>query len=373
MKSRILTALAVAGLLTGGLGACSLIAPDPMEQAREAFEAQDYHAAREEVLRALQVNTSDTAALELLARIQLAMGLGADVPATLERLENAGTLPVDAKLIEAEALLQTGDHALAVAVLEGEDSAESWRLRALAANMAGNVPAAEAAFVSGRSADGDKRKLFVAAANHHLSRGNADAARFAVGQAQQLSPGSIETLFVSARLAQLDGQPNLAARAYLAILDLSPTDRPALLGAIAELDRLGRIDLIPDLIQRGRTAYPQDIEFIYLTASLQAYEGNWQAARDLLQEHESAAAEHDNARGLYGQALLELGQLELARAQIAPLNRRYPDNAAYARVFARILIELGEHSQARSVIRPIATRSDAQPIDRELAQLAARG
>ena len=359
--------------MTGGLGACSLIASDPMEQAQEAFEAQDYHAAREDVLRALQENGSDPVALELLARIQLAMGLGADVPATLERLETAGGSPADVRLIEAEALLQTGEHALALGVLEGENSAESWRLRALAENMAGNRAAAEAAFLSGRGAEGDKRKLFVAEANHYLSRGNVDAARFAVGQAQQLSPGSIETLFVSARLAQLDDQPNLASRAYLAILELTPTDRPALLGAIEELDKLGRIDLIPDLIQRGRTAYPQDIEFIYLTASLQAYEGNWQAARDLLQQNETATGEHDNARGLYGQALLELGQLEQARAQLAPLNRRFPDNAAYARIFARILIELGEFQQARSVIRPIVARADAQPIDLELAQMAARG
>ncbi len=373
MKKTTLTSIALAGLMAVSLGACSLIAPDPMDDAREAYAAQDYHAAREDVMRALEINGSDSAALELLARIQLAMGLGADVPATLDRLESAGALPADAKLLEAEALLQTGEHELAVGVLRGEDSAESWRLRALAANMAGNRAAAEAAFLSGRDAEGDKRKLFVAEANHHLSRGNADAARFAVGQAQQLSPDSIETLFVSARLAQLDGQPNLAARAYLAILELSPTDRPALLGAIAELDKLGRIDLIPELIQRGRTAYPQDIEFVYLTASLQAYEGNWQAARDLLQEHESAAAGHDNARGLYGEALLELGQLELARAQLAPLNRKYPENAAYARVFARILIGLGENAQARSVMRPIASRADAEPIDRELAQLAARG
>jgi len=302
-----------------------------------------------------------------------AFNLGADVPATLERLESAGGTPADVKLIEAEALLQMGEHQLALGVLEGEGNADSWRLRALAANMSGKRAEAEAAFLRGREAEGDKRKLYVAEASHHLSHGNADAARFAVGQAQRLSPGSIETLFVSARLAQLDGQPNLASRAYLAILELTPTDRPALLGAIAELDKLGRIDLIPDLIQRGRTAYPQDIEFIYLTASLQAYEGDWQAARDLLQQNETAVAEHDNARGLYGQTLLELGQFEQARAQLAPLSRRYPDNAAYARIFARILIELDEHAQARSVMRPIANRADAQPIDRELAALAARG
>ena len=373
MAKKSLSSFGFASVLAFTLGACSLILPDPMEQAEEAFAAQDYHAARADVMRVLQQREDDPEALDLLARIYLAMGAGADALVILDRLEGAGGSPADTKLIRAEALLQTGEHGSVGEVLEGEESAESWRLRALAANLAGNGEAAKAAFLDGRTAEGDKRKLFTAEANYHLSRGNADAARFPVGEAQRLSPGSIETLFVSARLAQLDDAPNLAARAYLAILELAPNDRPAMLGAIAELDKLGRIDLVRDLIARGRSAYPQDVEFIYLTASLHGFDGNWQAVRDLLQEHESAVASHDNARGLYGQALLELGQLELARAQLAPLNRRYPGNAAYARIFARILIELGENRQALAVMRPIAARSDAQPIDRELVERAARG
>lgn len=373
MKTKLLFSIAGAGVLAGLLGACSLVMPDPMEQAQEAFAAQDYHAARNDVMRALQQNGSDPVALELLARIQLAMGLGAEVPATLERLEDAGGEPADLVLIEAEALLQTGEHAAALEVLQGQTNAESWRLRALAENMAGDVEGAEAAFLLGRDAPGDRLKLHTAEASHHLSRGNADAARFSVGQAQQLSPDSIETLFVSARLAQLDSAPELAARAYLAILELTPSDRPALLGAIEELDKIGRIDLIRDLIAQGSASYPGDVEFIYLTASLDGFDGNWQAVRDLLQQHEAAIAEHEDARGLYGHALLELGQVEQARAQLAPLNRRYPDNAAYARVYARILMELDEYADARRVMGRIASRPDAQDIDRELAQRAARG
>jgi|GEM_PF-978696 len=371
MAARLLSSIALITAMAGTLGACSLIMPDPVEQAQESFAAQDYIAARTDALRALQQDENDAAALELLARVHLAMGQGGDALMALERLQNAGVRLADANLIEAEALLQMGDHELALELLAGEDSAESWRLRALAANLAGDTETAEAAFANGHEAEGDKRKLFTAEASHHLIQGNAEAARLAVGEAQRLSPDTIETLLISARLAQLDGEPELASRAYLAILDVAPTDRPALLGAIRELDSLGRIDLLSELIQRGRAAYPADVEFVYLTASLHGYDGNWAAARDLLQEYESQIAGHDDARGLYGQALLELGQLELARAQLAPLNRRYPDNPAYARIFARILIELDEKRQARAVMRPIAARADAQDIDRELMQLAA--
>ena len=354
------------------LGACSLLQTDPVDEAREAYAAQDYNGARDLALAALQADAGNRDALELLAQIQIAMGLGADAIVTLDRLEETGGGPDDAAVIRAEALLQTGETRDALALLEGKDSAESWRLRALAAAQAGDHARAAQAFTNGHDAPGDRRKLFTAEASFHLGRGDANAARRPVGEAQRLSPGSIETLFVSARLAELDNRPDLASRAYLAILELAPNDRPAMLGAIRELDKLGRIDLVRQLVQRGLAAYPGDIEFIYFDASLYAFDGNWQATRDLLQQHEEAVAAHENSRGLYGQALLELGQLEQARAMIAPLNRRYPDNAAYARVYTRILLRLGEAGQARQVIGRIASRPQAQNIDRELAAQARR-
>lgn len=363
MNPRFLTG----GLLALALGGCSLLLPDPLEDAREAYLAQDYLSARDQALVALQADDEDAAALELLTRIQLAMGAGADVPATLDRLEAVGALPPDAAELRAEALLQLGARGDALAMLEGRESAESWRLRALAAAMADDHAGARAAYANGHVAPGDRRKLFTAEASYYLARNDADGARAAVGQAQRLAPDSIETLFVSARLAQLDGQPRLATRAYLAILQLTPNDRPALLGAIAESDKIGRIDLVRDLIQRGRVAYPQDVEFLYYAASLKAYDGDWVGTRDMLQQHEAAIAGHDNARGLYGQALLALGQIEQAHAQLAPLHRRYPDNAAYARLFAEVLLAAGDRRGARRVIDPFARRVDAQPIDRELA------
>ncbi|WP_271077794.1 tetratricopeptide repeat protein [Aurantiacibacter sp. MUD61] len=349
------------------------MASQPLEDAREALAQQDYFAAQEHVLAALQDDARDIEALTLLAQIQLAMGQGGDALLTLDRLEEAGAQGDHLTLIRAEAMLQGGQAEEAFALLDGLESAESWRLRALAAAMVGNDEEAAAHFLAGRESEGDKRKLFTAAATFHLNRGDADAARFAVGQAQQLAPDAIETLFVSARLAELDGRSDFASRAYLAILERTPNDRPALLGAIRELDKLGRVDVFAPLINRGRQAYPEDIEFIYLDASLKAFEGNWTAARDLLQQYETAVQEHDDARGLYAQSLLALGQYEQARALMAPLNRRFPDNAAYARVYARILLELGENAQAANVISPILRGPDASDIDRELAERAGRG
>lgn len=360
-------------LATFGLSACSVMQADPLENAQQAFAAQDYAAAREYAQAALVEDARDYAALEVLARTQLAMGLGGDALATLARMEEAGSLPAEARLIEAEARLQIGELDAVERLLEGQTSAESWRLRALMAAVEGDEAGALAAFARGRSGDGEQHRLFTAEANFHLIRGNADAARDAVAQAQRLAPQSIETLFVSARLAQLRGEPELASRAYLAILDIAPLDRPALLGAIAELGNAGRVDLLRPLVHRGREAYPEDIEFFYLTARLKADEGQWAEVRNLLQQREAAISEHPDARGLYGQALLELGQVELARAQLAPLYRRYPENPMFARAYALVLLESGQAGEARQVIAPFASRPDAEQADRDIAHRAAAG
>lgn len=324
-------------VLAAALAGCSLFAADPLAQAEEAMARQDFVAARDALQGALERDAQDAAALELLARAQLALGQGAEVIATLDRLAAARALPADAALLRAEALLQTGEIDAALALLAGRRDAESWRLRATAAGLRGDDAGVREAFAQGRGAEGDRRKLLTAEATWHLDRGDAAGARAAVGAVQQLAPDSIETLSVSARLAYLMGEPGLAARAYFAILEKSPTDRPALLGAIASTRTIGRMDLAADLVARGRSAFPGDIAFIYHTALLDADAGNWQAVRSRLQADEGKVADFAPARLLYGQAMLELGQVEQARALVGPLVGDQPDDPVTRQTWERIV------------------------------------
>jgi len=352
------------------LAACDSPLGDPAGDAADAFAAQNYLAARDYAQAALREDGGNAAALELLVRAQIAVGEGANALATLDRLKAAGGTPTDAALLEAEANLQVGEGDAAVRLLEGENSAEAWRLRALAAALMGDEAAVLDGFRQGRDAPGDKAKLYAAEASYFLARGDADGARAAVGLAQQAAPKRLETLFVTARLAQFSGDSDGALRAFLAILELAPNDRPALLGAISEMGELGRIDLLRPLVARGVAAFPADPEFIFLDARLKAQDGKWQEVRDMLQQRESALADHPETRGLYAEALLNLGQVELARSHIAPLYRQLPDNAQAARIYARVLLELGDRAEAARVIAPLATLPDALAEDRELAARA---
>ena len=362
MTKRPIAALTLSLLLA----ACDSPASDYRGDAQTAFASQDYFTARDAARQALRDDPKDAAALELLARTQIAMGQGRDALLTLDRLANLKAGPADETLLRAEARLQAGETQAAVALIANDQSAEAWRLRALAASQEGNEAEMLAAFAKGSEAEGDKFKLIVAEASWYLSQGDAEAARPLVAQAQKAAPGRIETLFITAQLAQLDEDSELASRAYLGILDITPLDRPALLGAIGAMANLGRIDLLRPLVERGTKAYPNDVEFIFLDARVKAEDGNWEAVRDELQQHENMIASHYDARGLYGEALRRLGQSELARAQLAPVFRQTPDNPEVRRSYAEVLVDTGDKDEARRVMEPLANSAEGTPADRAL-------
>ncbi|WP_161981492.1 tetratricopeptide repeat protein [Aurantiacibacter suaedae] len=362
MTNRPFAALSMALLLA----ACDAPEAEQKVDAAAAFAEQDYFAARDAAQQALRDNPEDAEALEILARTQIAMGQGGDALLTLDRLANLKASLPDETLLRAEARLQAGDTREALEMLANEQSAEAWRLRALAAGQGGDEAQMLADFAKGRAAAGDKFKLIVAEASYYLEQGDAEAARPLVAQAQKQAPERVETLFVTARLAQLDEDSELASRAYLGILEITPLDRPALLGAITAMGNLGRIDLLRPLVARGIEAYPNDVEFIFLDARVKAEDGEWEAVRDELQKHESAIAGHPDARGLYGKALLELGQGELARAQLAPVFRVVPDDPDLRRSYAKALLDTGDREEARRVIEPLANGPDGTAEDRSL-------
>ncbi len=331
-----LTRFIFTGCMALSLSACSLLTEDPIDTAQAAFEAQDYTTARDNVQAILSSDPANAKALELLARIQLAMGEGGNVAATLDRLAQAGSEPQDAALLAAEGLLQSGDPDAALALIGEDDSAEGWRLRALAAAAKGDDAQAVDAFRQGRRAKGERGKLFAAEASHHLAHGDLTAAAHAVALARDVAPGRVETLFVSARLAEAHADYVMALSSYLRIIEIMPMDRPALIGAIYAAERAGKHDITRHLIAYGAQTRPLDQEFVYQQARMLAWDGNWEQVRVSLQEHEAELADHDAARLLYAEALLHLGQIETARAIAAPVIARSRENPEATRIEAAI-------------------------------------
>jgi len=318
------------------LTGCSLFESDPLDEAEAAFAAQDYIAAHGSAQAALAQNSEDAEALELMARIQLAMGLGRDVLNTLERLAQTGHAPPDANLLAAEAQLLLGEGEAALEHVGDQTTAEAWRLRALAAIQAGDDETAADAFEQGRSAGGDRGRLLAAETSFYLDRGNLIAAQEAAALARNIAPDRIETLYVSARLGEAQANPDLALSNYLKIIEIAPTDRPALLAAIRASEWAERPSITRHLIAYGASTRPMDPEFVFQQARVEAWDENWQAVRERLQAQESELSNHEPARLLYAEALLHLGQVETARAIAAPIVARRPDDEEVLRVQAAI-------------------------------------
>ena len=79
-----------------------------------------------------------------------------------------------------------------------------------------------------------------------------------------------------------------------------------------------------------------DREFVYQQARVDAWEGRWADVRERLQAHEAELADHAAARLLYAESLLQLGQVETARAIVAPILARFPGDGEAQRVQAAI-------------------------------------
>ena len=339
------------------LSACNAGGDDAAQQARASFERQDYITAAQQSVEALAHAPDDAELLQILARSYLAQGEGEGALRAAERFEAAGGDAQDAALLRSEALLQLGRTETAMAAVSSLQSPDAWRMRAIAAMHDGDAARADAAFAQGRRLAGDHTRLLATQAHWLIGEGRLEEAAPVVGELRRLAPERLESLFVQARLAQERGDGAAALESFEKILAKAPLDRPALLGAIAELGARGRIEEIRPLVVRARKAMPGDIEFIYLDARIAAADGNWPAVRALLQANETQVQEHPDARGLYGEALLETGNPEQARLQLAPLYRSHPEIPQIAKAYARALSVTGDEAQARAITRRLAQSS----------------
>lgn len=347
------TFLICAGPIALLVASCGTGSTDHTEKAQTAFAAQDYISAGREASQALETDPEDKALLAILAQSFLAQGEGEGALRAAQRLGDAGGDAGQVALLQSEALLQLGKSTEALEVIESLQTPDAWRLRAIAAIHEEDDRRAAAAFARGRKLEGSKAKLLATQANWLLANLRLPEARIVVEKLREEAPERLETLFLSATLAQAEGKGAQALEAFQAILEKAPLDRPALLGAIAELGAQGRIDEIRPLVVRAREAMPQDMEFIYLDARIAAADGDWPAVRQLLQAHESRLIDHPDARGLYGNALIETGNPQLARGHLAPLYRTHPESAEIAFAYARALAETGDRDQSAVIMEKL--------------------
>ena len=354
------------------LGGCGKSAEEKYARAQTAFSQHDYAASRLDLISALVDDPQNKAMLELLAKTQLALGDGEGAAASLSALGGAGNNGGLAILM-AEANVLRGRYDEALAVLSGINQAEAARITGLAHLGKGDAAAARKAFEAGLGKPGPKARLQAAYARLELGSGRTVAAKKLADMAAAASPAPLEAVLVSAEVAVAQNNLRQALATYDKALSAYPANFAASLGKVGVLGDLGRIDDADKLLQTIAADAPDNAKIIYLQARIAAARNQWSAARTILQAQEPLMEENPSMQVVYAESLLQIGQVEQARAKLVPLLRKYPANRKIRFLLGEAQVAGKEFAGALASLTPLTNRPDARPEELALAARAAKG
>jgi tetratricopeptide (TPR) repeat protein len=348
------------------VSACADSPADSLAKAETAFAANDYSSAKIYLAAALGQEPNDPKMLLLQAKTLLALGDGEAAAGALARLtKGQKPEPAIARLM-AEAELLRGRGQDIEAILTGLSDAEAERLRGLAAIQAKDLNAAAAHFDAAVRAGGNGR-AYADYARFRLLSGDVAGAQDMAARAQKADPKGLDTLLVLAQIASQAGQYQQALGHYTSAEKLFPASLAALTGKAAILGELGQLDDMEAVIAQVSKRAPNDRDIVYLNARLAMAREQWTKVRDLVQNTKAEISTSDPLRLIYGEALLQLKQAELAISQIAPIAAQQPNNRAALALLARSKFAAGDAAGALKAIQPVADSQQARPEELALA------
>jgi len=363
---RMKRALALAALLA--LSACSDSPAEIQAKARAAYAAHDFASARIHLANALTAEPDNRDLLMLQAHTLLGLGDGDGAGTALAKL--AGNAPPAGELAElsAEAALLRRAPDVALSLLGDLKTPEAERLRALAAIQRKDLPGAGKHFAGGLAAGGNAR-LFADYARYNLLTGDTGEARKMIERARKADPDGIDTLLVEGQLALRDGDLARGLDRYARAAELYPASIAALTGKAAALGDLGRVKEMEEALGRASAFAPKDPTIIYLKARAMQSRKDWSGLKGLIQPLETTLPQLHPARMLYGEALFNLGQAELAMAQLRPFTVMRGGNRQALMLLAQAQLAAADTAGAVSTLKPLA---DSPTATREELALVAK-
>lgn len=357
-----------AALLLAGCGA----SPDEQfAEAQSAFAAEDFNAARISLTAALREQPGDRAMLTLLARAQVRLGDAEGALASLGKLKALGAGSADLARIEAEARLLKAEPDKALALLGADGSPEAWRLRAAAHLDKGEPMQSLAAFRRGL-ASGQDARLIGDYGWLLLSANAIDAARAQLASLKRLSPEGYQALMLEAAILLRQGQAKGALALYEQAAERFPTRFEPQLGESEALEALGRLDDAAASVARAEELAPGHPKVTSARLRVAAVQGKWDKVRSALQASE-ASLDPQSADGLlYAEALLRLGFVEQARAQVKRTVLLQPGNLFARRLLGEAQLAGNDAVGALESLAPLAASFQVTPEEMALLEKAAR-
>ncbi|MDD3799578.1 MAG: tetratricopeptide repeat protein [Novosphingobium sp.] len=349
------------------LAACGEKPEALLAKAQAEFAAHDYQAARLDLVEALRQAPGNREMQLLQAKTLLALGDGDGAGALLEQLSANGAPQGELAELSAEAALLRRSPDSAVKMLDGVATPEAERLRALAALQHEDATAAEDHFKQAVALGGNAR-AYADYARFRLMQGDLAGAGDMLRQAERAAPEGIDTLLAGGRIAQVEGDLKRALDRYKRAASLYPASLAALVGQAEALADLGRLDELDGLLKQVEQRGGQSLELTYLKARSSLARKQWTKVREIVQPVEAQLPKLHPLRMVYAEALLELGQDQLAIAQVQPIVRAQPSNRKAAALLARAQLAAGDARGALATFKPFADSREARP--EELALMA---
>ncbi|GGY97677.1 tetratricopeptide repeat protein [Novosphingobium colocasiae] len=340
-------------------------------KAQEDFSAEDYKAARSQLIAALDEQPGNHRMLILLARTQLQLGDPDGAENVLGRLDRAGAKGPEVQRIRARVALMRKAPDKALALMGNDDTLEALRIRADAYLALGDDGKAKAAFERGM-AKGDDPDLAGAYARFALAQNDLVLADRIRQRLQRMAPNSFETQVLAGDIAAARGQVDKAIAAYRAVVAAFPDRVEPLLALANQLDAKGQVDEAAKQVDAAAKLDPDNAEAEDLKYQLLAEKGEWEKIRVGLQGRE---ADLDPSSGLgmrYGEALLRLGFSEQARMLFKRATLLLPGNPYSRMMLGEAQLACGDPDDAWATLRPLAMSPLARPEMLVAAEKAAR-
>jgi len=358
----------IAALAAGLLASCAPSPQERMARAEKAMAEHRYSRARPDFLALLQDDPSNREVQLGLVQVHLAQEDPASALAILDDMARRGALSRDAALSRAEAYLMLGRFDDALAAVDGDTTAEAWRIRAIAHTGRNEPDQVQAAFASGLRAPGPRARLLADFAHFRMEQGDLSGGFAIALLGVKTDPSNLHALIASGDAAIAMKRHREALAWYSRAATIHPESRPALKGRIAALGELKQYDKARKLLAEARAAAPNDTDLLYFEARIAADTKDWEQARDLLQSWESSLETMPAANTLYAEALLRLGQEGQARTRLSSQLLREPENRKVRLLLGEAKLAEDDAEGALETLAPVADWADASK--QELGLLA---
>lgn len=361
-------------LAAGGIAAQSIEAASngnaearaALARAQEHGAVGDPRSARIALMNAIKADPLWTEARLLQAETLLQLGDGIGAQAELDRAIELGISPSSLRHLYGHALQLQGDLKEAREKLQSGDIppehiAYATRILGRVAMLSGDNALAGRAFDRAIQLEPENSDLWVDVAKFRARSGNQAGAVAAVDEAVKLDSKNIGALQYRGELLRFQFGLGAALPWFERALQIDPNNIAVLTEYAATLGDMGRMRDMLVVARKIISLDGKNSRAFFLQSVLAARAGKYDLARTLMQKTEGKLDDVPAVILTQGIIEHEEGNFNAAIDRFRRLNSMQPNNRKVRNLLARSLYLAGDASEAAGLLKSQVTRSGAEP------------